>query len=139
MRTRTTARNACWCFFPTTAEGVEIQTNWDTMSIRSSQSNDVVWNNVSVPDDAAVLRPAQSWDAIADITASWWVASGPACYIGLAQAARDYAMNWVAERKQEPFDQPMTHYPSNQLLAADMEIGLRSARAMLHQAVGRSR
>ena len=29
----------------------------------------------------------------------------------------------------------MTHYPSNQLLAADMEIGLRSARAMLHRAV----
>ena len=123
------------CFFPTTAEGVEIQTNWDTMSIRSSQSNDVVWNNVFVSDDAAVLRPAQSWDAIADITASWWVASGPACYIGLAQAARDYAMNWVSGRTQQPFDQPMTHYPSNQLLAAEMEIGLRSARAMLHQAI----
>ena len=123
------------CFFPTNTPGVEIQTNWDTMSIRSSQSNDVVWNNVFVSDDAAVLRPAQSWDAIADITASWWVASGPACYIGLAQAARDYAMQWVAGRRQEPFDQPMTHYPGNQLLAAEMEIGLRSARAMLHQAV----
>jgi alkylation response protein AidB-like acyl-CoA dehydrogenase len=44
-------------------------------------------------------------------------------------------MNWVAERTQEPFDQPMTHYPGNQLLAAEMEIGLRSARAMLHQTV----
>ena len=123
------------CFFPTNTPGVEIQTNWDTMSIRSSQSNDVVWNNVFVSDDAAVLRPAQSWDAISDITASWWVASSPACYIGLAQAARDYAMQWVAGRRQEPFDQPMTHYPGNQLLAAEMEIGLRSARAMLHQAV----
>ena len=93
------ARNACCASFPTTAEGVEIQTNWDTMSIRSSQSNDVVWNNVFVPDEAAVLRPAQNWDVIADITASWWVASGPACYIGLAQAARDYAVNWVAGRE----------------------------------------
>jgi alkylation response protein AidB-like acyl-CoA dehydrogenase len=44
-------------------------------------------------------------------------------------------MNWVSERTQEPFDQPMTHYPGNQLLAAEMEIGIRSARAMLHQII----
>ena len=123
------------CFFPSNADGVEIQSNWDTMSIRASQSNDVVWNNVFVSEDAAILRPIQSWDAVANITSSIWVASGPACYIGLAQAARDFAMDWVSGRSQEPFDQPMTHYPSNQLLAAEMEIGLRSARAMLHQAM----
>ena len=44
-------------------------------------------------------------------------------------------MDWVSGRTQEPFDQPMTHYPGNQLLAAEMEIGLRSARAMLQQSV----
>ena len=123
------------CFFPSSAEGVKIQDNWDTMSIRSSQSNDVVWDNVFFSDDAMVLRPAQNWDAVANMTASWWVCSGPACYIGLAQAARDFAMDWVSGRTQEPFDQPMTHYPGNQLLAAEMEIGLRSARAMLQQSV----
>lgn len=123
------------CFFPTDTEGVEIQSNWDTMSIRSSLSNDIVWNNVFVPDANAVLRKAQDWDAIATITASWWVATAPACYIGLAQAARDYAIEWVSGRTQQPFDQPMTHYPGNQLLAGEMEMGLRSARAMLHQAV----
>ena len=123
------------CFFPTNSEGVEIQDNWDTLSIRSSLSNDVVWNDVFVPDDNAVPRRALDWDEIANITSSWWVAGGPACYIGLAQAARDYAVDWVAGRTQQPFDQPMTRYPGNQLLAGEMEIGLRSARAMLHQAV----
>lgn len=123
------------CFLDASAPGIQVQDNWDTMSIRSSQSNDVVWDNVFVADDAAVLRPAQSWDILANIIAAWWVASGPACYLGLAQAARDYAMDWVSGRSQEPFEQPMTHYPSNQLLAAEMEIGLRSARAMLYQAI----
>ena len=123
------------CFLPSTAKGVQIQDNWDTMSIRSSCSNDVVWDNVFISEDAAVQRPVQTWDALANITSSWWVASGPACYIGLAQAAHDYAMNWVSGRAQEPFDQPMTHYPGNQLLAAEMEIGIRSARAMLHQTI----
>jgi len=123
------------CFLPSNAKGVQIQNNWDTMSIRSSCSNDVVWDNVFVPEDAAVQRPIQTWDALANITSSWWVASGPACYMGLAQAAHDYAMDWVSGRTQEPFDQPMTHYPGNQLLAAEMEIGIRSARAMLHQTI----
>lgn len=123
------------CFLPSNTRGVEIQNNWDTLSIRSSQSNDVVWNHVFVSEEAAVGRPVQTWDTLANITASWWVASGPACYMGLAQAARDYAMDWVAGRTQEPFDQPMTHYPGNQLLAAEMEIGLRSARALPHQTI----
>ena len=121
------------CFLESDTKGVQIQTNWDTMSIRSSLSNDVVWDNVFISEDAAIPRPVQTWDALSNIIAAWWVASGPACYLGLAQAARDYAMSWVAGRTQEPFDQPMTHYPGNQLLAAEMEIGLRSARAMLHQ------
>jgi alkylation response protein AidB-like acyl-CoA dehydrogenase len=123
------------CFLPTNTKGVQIQNNWDTMSIRSSCSNDVVWDNVFISKEAAVARPSQTWDTLANITSSWWVASGPACYLGLAQVARDYAMNWVSGRTQEPFEQPMTYYPGNQLLAAEMEIGLRSARAMLHQTV----
>lgn len=32
---------------PTKAPGVMIQSNWDTMSIRCSASNDIVWENVS--------------------------------------------------------------------------------------------
>lgn len=124
------------CFFPATTKGIEIQNNWDTMSIRSSQSNDVVWNDVFVPNESVIVRPTQTWDVLANLTASRWIASGPACYVGLAQAARDYAVDWISGRNQEPFDQPMTHYPGNQLLVADMEIGIRSARAMLHQTVG---
>ncbi|NOT55077.1 MAG: acyl-CoA/acyl-ACP dehydrogenase [Deltaproteobacteria bacterium] len=123
------------CFLPSTTKGVQIQNNWDTMSIRSSCSNDVVWDNVFIEEKATVSRPVQTWDALSNLTSSWWVASGPACYIGLAQAARDYAMNWISGRTQEPFEQPMTYYPGNQLLAAEMEIGLRSARATLHHTI----
>ena len=54
-----------------------------------------------------------------------------ACYLGIAQAARDHAVNWASERTQLPFDRPVSHYPGNQFLAAEMEVGLRAARAML--------
>lgn len=41
------------CFLPSNIKGVQIQDNWDTMSIRSSCSNDVVWNNVFIEEKAA--------------------------------------------------------------------------------------
>jgi alkylation response protein AidB-like acyl-CoA dehydrogenase len=59
-----------------------------------------------------------------------------ACYLGIAQAARDYAVNWACGRTQVPFERPVSHYPGNQFMAAEMEVGLRAARAMLLQTAG---
>jgi alkylation response protein AidB-like acyl-CoA dehydrogenase len=67
---------------------------------------------------------------------SCWMPTLDACYVGLAQAARDWAINWARDRTQAPFDRPASHYPGNQFLAAEMEIGLRAARAMLLQTAG---
>jgi alkylation response protein AidB-like acyl-CoA dehydrogenase len=124
------------CLFftvPTTTPGIKIQTNWDTMSIRSSASHDTVWENVFVPEENVTIRPARTWDTYNNIFVSWFMTSVPACYLGMAQAARDYAFTWMRERTQLPFDRPVSHYPGNQFLAAEIEVGLRTARAMLVQ------
>ena len=117
-------------YLPKHTPGIKLQNNWDTLSIRASSSHDIVWENVFVPEESARPRPVKSWDTTLKIFSSW-VPSMNACYLGLAQAARDWAINWVRERTQLPFDRPMSHYPGNQLLAAEMEIALRAARAML--------
>src|SRR5262249_45561627 len=124
------------CLFftlPAKTPGIKIQNNWDTMSIRSSASHDVVWENVFVPEENVTVRPARTWDTFNNLQISWFGTSVPACYLGIAQAARDCAINWVRERTQIPFDRPMSHYPGNQFLAAEMEVGLRAARALLVQ------
>jgi alkylation response protein AidB-like acyl-CoA dehydrogenase len=124
------------CLFftvPANTPGIKIQTNWDTMSIRSSASHDSVWENVFVPEENVIVRPARTWDTYNSVFVSWFMTSVPACYLGMAQAARDYAFNWVRDRTQIPFDRPVSHYPGNQFLAAEMEVGLRAARAMLVQ------
>jgi alkylation response protein AidB-like acyl-CoA dehydrogenase len=118
---------------PTKTPGVTIQNNWDTMSIRASASNDIVWENVFVPEQDVMDRPARTMDAFINLLLSWGVSPLDACYVGIAQAARDYAINWASNRTQVPFDRPMSHYPGNQFLAAEMEIGLRAARAMVVQ------
>ncbi len=119
-------------YLPKNTPGIKLQNNWDTLSIRASSSHDIIWDNVFVPEESARPRPVRSWDATLKIFSSW-VPSMNACYLGLAQAARDWAINWARERTQLPFDRPMSHYPGNQFLAAEMEIALRAARAMLLQ------
>ncbi|HUN57690.1 MAG TPA: acyl-CoA dehydrogenase family protein [Candidatus Binataceae bacterium] len=119
-------------YIPPNTPGIKIQKNWDTLSIRASSSNDIVWENVFVPDASVRSRPARSWDPSMNVF-SCWMPTLDACYLGLAQAARDWAINWISERSQVPFDRPSSHYPGNQFIAAEMEIGLRAARAMLVQ------
>jgi alkylation response protein AidB-like acyl-CoA dehydrogenase len=116
---------------PTKTQGITIQTNWDTLSIRSSASNDIVWENVFVPEKDVTVRPARILDAFGHLLTSWFTPSIGACYLGIAQAARDYALNWASQRQQVPFERPMSHYPHNQFLAAEMEIGLRAAWALV--------
>jgi alkylation response protein AidB-like acyl-CoA dehydrogenase len=124
----------CLAFMvPTKTPGIMIQSNWDTMSIRCSASNDIVWENVFVPDKDVMDRPARAMDTFINLICSWGLPPLDACYLGIAQAARDYAINWARARTQVPFDQPMSHYPHNQFLAAEMEIGLRAARATVVQ------
>lgn len=124
------------CLFftmPAKTPGITIQNNWDTMSIRASASHDTAWENVFVPEENVTARPARTWDTYNSVFVSWFMTSISACYLGMAKAARDYALNWVRDRTQLPFDRPVSHYPGNQFLAAEIEIGLRAARAMLIQ------
>src|SRR5262245_32308658 len=118
---------------PTKTPGVTIQNNWDTMSIRSSASNDIVWENVFVPKKDVMDRPARIMDTFINLLCAWGLPPLDACYVGIAQAARDYAINWASNRTQVPYARPMSHYPHNQFLAAEMEVGLRAARAMVVQ------
>jgi alkylation response protein AidB-like acyl-CoA dehydrogenase len=122
-------------YLPKNTPGIKIQSNWDTMSIRASSSNDIVWENVFVSDDGVRGRRARSWDASLKLFSSWMPTLN-ACYLGLAEAARDWAIGWVRERTQIPFDRPTSHYPGSQFIAAEMEIALRAARAMLLQTAG---
>src|SRR5713101_8253250 len=54
---------SCLAFFvPKNTPGIKIQNNWDTLSIRASASNDIVWENVFVPEEAVIARPARTLD-----------------------------------------------------------------------------
>jgi alkylation response protein AidB-like acyl-CoA dehydrogenase len=93
----------CLAFtIPTKAPGVMIQSNWDTMSIRCSASNDIVWENVFVSDKDVIDRPARVVDTFIKLLCSWGIPPLDACYLGIAHASRDYAIGWTSARTQSP-------------------------------------
>ena len=121
---------------PITSRGIQIRDNWDTMGIRASASNDIVWDEVFVPDESAMLRPARTWTLFNSLFSSWFNTSVPSVYLGIAQAARDYAIGWSGDRTQFPYYAPNRESLSYQLQAGEMETRLRSALGMMRYTAG---
>ena len=121
---------------PIKSRGIQIRDNWDTMGIRASASNDINWENVFVPEEAALLRPTRTWTVFNSFFSSWFNTSVPSIYLGIAQCARDYAVAWSGERSQYPYQQSNKHSLSYQLQAAEMETRLRTALGMMRYTAG---
>ena len=50
-------------------------------------------------------------------------------HLGIARAARDFAIEYTKPRTRLPFKHPESYYPGHQFLAAEMDIGLKAAWA----------
>ena len=86
---------------PFASDGVTIGTNWDTLGMRGTASNDVVLEDVFVPEDKVLAnRPYGVVDGPLQVISSiaFTIISG--AYLGVAEAAYDAALE-VAKRKAD--------------------------------------
>jgi alkylation response protein AidB-like acyl-CoA dehydrogenase len=82
------------------ASGLRIEQSWNHLGMRATGSHDVVFEEVIVPaGDAVDLRAPEEW-AEPDLEQAAWNAVGlGAVYTGIAQAARNWAARFLAERR----------------------------------------
>ena len=113
---------------PMDAEGVIREENWDNLSMRSSGSNDVVFANVLVPDEYRL--PQQR--ALPGTQGSNWSLLGSAVYLGIAQAARDFAVEFAKHRVPSGLGTPIAELQTVQHRIAQIEILLAQARSLLY-------
>jgi alkylation response protein AidB-like acyl-CoA dehydrogenase len=116
---------------PVKTAGVRIEPTWRTMGMRSTASNDVVLENVLVPDSAvAAKRPKGKWHPLFHAISMVSMPIIYAVYLGVAEAARDRALAMVRKRRAD-----------EHLLQAvgEMENRVESARAAHAAWVGFSR
>jgi alkylation response protein AidB-like acyl-CoA dehydrogenase len=88
---------------PVKAEGVTVLENWRTMAMRASGSNDVVLEGVFVPEAAvASRRPRGVWVPFFNVVTTIAAPAVLSVYLGLAEAARDLALERIARKRHDP-------------------------------------
>ncbi|WP_138752318.1 acyl-CoA dehydrogenase family protein [Paenibacillus sinopodophylli] len=117
-------------------EGVHIEETWDTLGMRATGSHDLVLKDLFVPDPCS-LRGGEikrSGDTPFDGGTLLHI---PACYIGIAHAARDFAIQFAKKHRPNSLPGPIAELPSIQRQIGEMEVELISARTVLYSVADR--
>jgi alkylation response protein AidB-like acyl-CoA dehydrogenase len=113
------------CTVPCGAEGVRIETTWDTMGLRATGSHTVVLNDVFVPDAAAsLIRPADVWHPIWNTVLGTALPLIMSAYLGIADEAIDIARSTVAGRSDSHVLQLVGEMMNAHTTAADVVAGM---------------
>lgn len=86
------------------AEGVCILDTWKAHGMRGTGSQDVLLENVFIPDSSmgGVRRPAGRWHPFMHAVALVALPVFYAAYLGVAESARDLALRFAAPKKNDP-------------------------------------
>lgn len=104
---------------PMKADEVHIEDTWRTLGMRGTASNDVVIENLFIPDaNVAFARKAGEWHPVFQIIATIAFPLIYAVYLGVAESARDIAVG-IAKGKPEP-DLSLAGRMDTELRAAQM-------------------
>lgn len=114
---------------PRDTEGVEIEATWNTLGMRATRSDDLHMINVLLPFDAKV-------DTIGGMPKvklpPGHLLHIPACYLGIALAARRDVIHFAATYQPNSLPHPIKEVPHVQDKIAQIELALLQARTMLY-------
>ena len=103
------------------AEGVRIEPTWKTLGMRNTGSHDVVLEDAFIAEAAVNLRrPAGKWHPLFDLLCLFALPLVYAVYLGVAQTARDRALEMVRKRKTDETLLQQIGEMENQLAAAQL-------------------
>jgi alkylation response protein AidB-like acyl-CoA dehydrogenase len=111
-------------------DGVSLVETWDVLGMRATGSHDVLLDGVFVSKDMRLVGKGTD-------DGSGWLLHIPACYIGIAMAARDFALEFARTYRPNHMNEPIASLPSVQHSIGKMEIELRTARSLLYTAAER--
>lgn len=106
---------------PTSAEGVRIGNDWDTLGMRGSGSHTLTLENVFVPDAAiSVKRPRGQWHPSFNVICVAALPLVTSVYLGVAEAAARIAREAAKKKAAEPTTVFSIGEMENALLIAQM-------------------
>lgn len=109
-------------------EGLTIDETWDVIAMRGTGSHDLVLENVIVEESMLVELP----DMPSGAKINGWILHIPACYLGIAQAARDYAVHFANRHAPNSLNGPISQLPNVQQLLGEIDLELIRARHLIY-------
>jgi alkylation response protein AidB-like acyl-CoA dehydrogenase len=104
---------------PVSAEGVTVLDNWDTLGMRGTASNDIVLEDVFVPEDKVLAnRPYGVVDPPLQVIVSIAMPIIAAVYLGVAEAAYAAALEVATRKGGDPIVQRQVGLMSHRLRVA---------------------
>ncbi|WP_237214625.1 acyl-CoA dehydrogenase family protein [Falsiroseomonas oryziterrae] len=126
-------RDTLYLGVPATAPGVTVEGEWDPLGMRGTVSRNLVFRDVFVPEDAALMPPGLYFQA-----ASRWphmFMTLTPTYMGLAQAAHDFCVRYLRGEQPGTPSVKRRMYPTKQIAVAQMRVMLEQTKALWFQAI----
>jgi alkylation response protein AidB-like acyl-CoA dehydrogenase len=130
-------RDTLYLAVPAEAPGLSIGGDWDPLGMRGTVSRNLLLQDVFVPDSARLL-PEGLYDQASQRYPYMFATLSPS-YMGIAQAAFDFTVQYL--RAELPGMTPVKRrmYPIKQAAVAEMRIQLEQTRALFLQCVREAR
>jgi alkylation response protein AidB-like acyl-CoA dehydrogenase len=114
--------------------GVRIEETWDSLGMRGTGSHDFVLQDVRVPLNRLMTAGRAARTEGRGASGMAWFALGlAATTLGVARAARDYAVAYARERTPNS-NRTIKEYPGVRTRAARIDLLLQRGRAMTYDA-----
>ena len=115
------------------SERVRIVETWDSLGMRSTASHDIVFDDVPLPAEALVhhFGPGPERPSTFAAGSRAWGLQIPALYLGIAEAARDFALGFADGYRAASLGHAILNAPNVQARLGEMELRLGAARAQL--------
>ena len=128
------------------AHGIRVVESWDHLGLRASGSHEAVFEDLALPFENAVdLRSPEEWAHDAPGNAhdfadqqAWMVTLLSTLYDAVAQAARDWLLEFANTRAPASLGAPLATLPRVQEHAGEIEALLRANRVLLDDLAARS-
>ncbi|WP_223595471.1 acyl-CoA dehydrogenase family protein [Neobacillus bataviensis] len=112
---------------PRSANGVNIEETWDSIALRGTGSHDLILKNVMIPNENFVerVRPESK-------RANGWLLHIPACYLGIAKAAKRYAIQFAENYAPNSIQGTIIDLPNVQQKIGEIELKIMQSEYFLY-------
>ncbi|MBU8880444.1 acyl-CoA/acyl-ACP dehydrogenase [Bacillus sp. FJAT-29790] len=114
-----------WFLIDRDTPGLSIEKTWDVMSMQGTASEDLLLENVSIDEKYLVEYASSGFDTSSLLHI-------PACYLGIASAARNYAVDFAKNHSPNSISGTISELPNVRNKIGEMEIELLQSRYFLY-------